>query len=74
VNDKKMADLYDALLDELLDRIKSGEARPADLAVARQFLKDNNVEALPAARPGLVDLKSLLPSGTAFAGPEDPVQ
>ena len=34
------------LAKELLDKIKSGDAKPGDLNVARQFLKDNGVESV----------------------------
>ena len=39
-----LEDMHVALAQGLLDRIKSGEATAADLGVARQFLKDNNIE------------------------------
>jgi hypothetical protein len=39
---EKLNTLFDAVADELLTKIKSGEAKPADLAVAVKFLKDNN--------------------------------
>jgi len=38
-----LEDLSVALADELLARINSGEATPADLNVARAMLKDNNI-------------------------------
>lgn len=38
--------LNDRLASALLDLITSGEAKAADLNVARQFLKDNNLSAL----------------------------
>lgn len=65
--------LFDSLLDNLINKINAGEAKPADLAVARQFLKDNGIEALPEAKPGLINLNKLLPD-SAFAGPEDTLQ
>jgi hypothetical protein len=65
--------LFDSLLKSLIDKIKKGEAKPADLAVARQFLKDNHIEALPEAKPGLINLKQLMPD-SAFAGPDDTLQ
>ncbi|NCT81900.1 MAG: hypothetical protein GXC94_02040 [Comamonadaceae bacterium] len=39
--------LHGAFALELAKRIKDGTATAADLSVIRQFLKDNNVEALP---------------------------
>ena len=35
-------DLHGALAEELLDRVRSGEAKPSDLGVAVRFLKDIN--------------------------------
>jgi len=54
--------LFDITLEELIRRIQSGEAKPADLAVARAILKDNNIECLPDS-PGnkLGDLAALMP-------------
>lgn len=71
--DELLNGLFDSLLQNLISKITKGTAKPADLAVARQFLKDNHIEALPAAKPGLVDLKQLMPT-VAFAGPEDTLQ
>lgn len=39
----KMTLLLDDLIEALHKRVKSGDATPADLNVARQLLKDNNV-------------------------------
>ena len=39
--------LHEAVANELLSRIQSGEAKPADLSVAVKFLKDNGIEAIP---------------------------
>ena len=52
-------DLYTAVLNGLLAKIKSGEATAADYAVARQFLKDNNISSTPEASPPLVSLRNL---------------
>jgi len=48
MNDRndKLVELNDMLADALLKLITSGEAKAADLNVARQFLKDNNLSAL----------------------------
>lgn len=35
--------MHEALAQSLLDRITDGTATAADLSVARQFLKDNNI-------------------------------
>lgn len=39
--------LHEAVAEELLARVRSGEAKPADLSVAVKFLKDNGIEAIP---------------------------
>lgn len=56
-------ELHAALAQELLDRIKSGEAKPGDLAVARQLLKDNGVFKEPEDPKDnpLGELASVLP-------------
>ena len=50
-----LAKLHEAVGDELLQRIQSGEATSADLSVATKFLKDNginiDVEDSPPALP-----------------------
>jgi len=39
--------LHGVLAEDLIERIKSGEAKASDLNVARQFLKDNGIEQIP---------------------------
>lgn len=51
--DDKFEALHEALTEQLLARIRSGEATAADLNVARQWLNDNNVAANPAKNKGL---------------------
>ncbi len=60
-NKELFQSLHSALTEELLQRILSGEAKPADLAVARQFLKDNGIDALAAPDSGLRQLVDSLP-------------
>lgn len=43
MSDNALTLMLDDLIEALHRRIKSGEATPADLNVARQLLKDNNV-------------------------------
>ena len=43
-----MALLHKTLAENLLLRVKDPDAKSADLNVARQFLKDNGIDALPA--------------------------
>ena len=62
--DKKLKDLHAVLTDELLKRIKDPEAKASDLNVARQFLKDNGIEAIPVDNSPLKSLVDELPFDT----------
>ena len=57
----KLNSLFDAVADELLTKIKTGEAKPADLAVAVKFLKDNNISCLPVDGNSLEALMKTMP-------------
>ena len=52
--------LHNVLTQELLTRITSGDASAGDLNVARQFLRDNHIEALPVADSPLKNLLDTL--------------
>lgn len=58
-------DLMDALhgivAQELIDRIKSGEASAADISNAIKFLKDNGIEAVLGKNPGITSLAAQFP-------------
>ena len=56
-----LRDLHSTLIKKLLEKIKSGGAKPADLAVARQLLKDNGIDSTPEKDPGLGDLAGSVP-------------
>lgn len=56
-----LATLHDAVAVELLARVKSGEASPAELGAAIKFLKDNGIEALPTVDNNLGKLMASLP-------------
>jgi len=58
---EKLNTLFDAVADELLTKIKTGEAKPADLAVAVKFLKDNNISCLPVDGNPLSELMKTMP-------------
>lgn len=58
---KKLEELHEALADNLLEKINSGEATPADLSVARQFLKDNGVDAVISQNGPITRLALSLP-------------
>lgn len=53
--------LHGQLAKTLLDKIKDGTATAADLSVARQFLKDNGIDALPNENTPLRNLADQLP-------------
>lgn len=59
--------LHGAVAKALADKIKEGSATAADLAVARQFLKDNGIDAVPRKGTPLGDLADSLP----FPGEDD---
>lgn len=40
-------ELHALIAKAMADRIRGGDFTAADLSVARQFLKDNNIEAIP---------------------------
>lgn len=59
--------LHEALATDLLNRIKAGTATAADLNVARAFLKDNGIDAIPTEGSPVGNLVANLP----FAATED---
>ena len=60
-NKKALESLHTVLVQELLDRIRAGDATPSDLNVARQCLKDNGIECIPAPESPFGDLMASLP-------------
>ena len=65
LQEKVLGDIHSALSEELLNRIRSGEATPTDLNVARQMLKDNNITITPAAGNPLLNIAEELPYNDA---------
>jgi len=61
--------LHGELAKEFLRRIKDGTATAADLSAARQFLKDNGIDAIPKQGSPMGDLIQNLP----FEATEDTV-
>ena len=57
----KLYGLQDLLIDEFIQRIKSGEASPSDLNAARQLLKDNQINASATNDNPMGDLVKMLP-------------
>ena len=45
--EKKLGKLHEQLTEKLLERIRDPEVKASDLNVARQFLKDNNIDCVP---------------------------
>ena len=61
---EKLKELHGVLAEELLKRVKDPEAKASDLNVARQFLKDNGIEAIPVDNSPLKSLVDELPFDT----------
>lgn len=60
-----LSDIQIKMAEELLKRIESGSATAADLQVARQLLRDNNIQAgRPQANPSLMRIAQTLPFPT----------
>lgn len=57
-SEESLEELHKTLADTLAAAIKSSEANASILNVARQFLKDNNIQAVPVAGSPLTKLKS----------------
>lgn len=58
---KVLEELHAATAKDLLRRIKSGEASPAEITAALKMLKDNGIEAIPTAENPLGALADQLP-------------
>ena len=59
--EQTLATLHTAVATELLDRIRSGDAKPADMSNAIKFLKDNHIDAMPVQGSPLDGLLDALP-------------
>jgi len=58
---KTLEDLHELLAKTLLDKIRDPEVKSADLNVARQFLKDNNIDCIPKSGNTIGKLAEELP-------------
>jgi len=58
---QKLTELHSLLAEKLLDKVKDPDCKSADLNVARQFLKDNNIDAVPVQGSPLDKLLEELP-------------
>ena len=59
-----LEELHGTVAVELLNRIRNGEARPADMANDIKFLKDNGIEGLPVEGSPLGNLVNSMPFPT----------
>lgn len=59
--EKKLGKLHEQLTEKLLERIRDPEVKASDLNVARQFLKDNNIDCIPSENNSLGELSEELP-------------
>ena len=58
---EKLSSLHTVLTELLLEKIQSGEASSGDLSVARQFLRDNGIDANVNQSDPLLNLAKVLP-------------
>tara|TARA_Y100000748_G_scaffold300944_1_gene300283 strand:- start:1909 stop:2151 length:243 start_codon:yes stop_codon:yes gene_type:complete len=59
--EKKLGKLHEQLTEKLLERIRDPEVKASDLNVARQFLKDNNIDCVPQDNNNIAKLAEELP-------------
>ncbi len=59
--EKKLGELHQQLTEKLLEKVRDPEVKSADLNVARQFLKDNNIDCMPAENNSMSKLAEELP-------------
>lgn len=57
-----LGELHLETAKDLLKRVKSGAASPAELTAALKMLKDNGIEAIPTAESPLGQLAKELPN------------
>jgi ABC-type Zn uptake system ZnuABC Zn-binding protein ZnuA len=60
--------LHDAVAQDLIRRLQSGEATAAEISAAIKFLKDNGIEAVATEDSALKDLSESLPQFTDEEG------
>lgn len=58
---EKLSELHEVLASILLEKIRDPEVKSAELNVARQFLKDNDITAIPTDDNALAQLLQDLP-------------
>jgi len=67
---KMLSDLHDAVAEDLLMKVQSGEATAADLQAAIRFLKNNGIEATLDIQTPMLNLAKALP----FQDPNAPLK
>lgn len=65
--------LHEAVGEQLLAKILSGEAKASDFAQAIKFLSDNGIEAIPTDNNALGALEGALKDRLPFTDSSDPV-
>jgi hypothetical protein len=61
IKEELLNQLHSELTQKLLEKVRDPDCKASDLNVARQFLKDNGIEAVPADDSPLKDLLEELP-------------
>jgi len=61
MTNKKLEQLHNELAEKLLEKVRDEDCKASDLNVARQFLKDNGIEAMPVDNSPLKSLVDELP-------------
>lgn len=59
--EEELASLHGAFAQFLKARLQSGDVKPAELSVIRQFLKDNGIECIGEMNNDMLDLAGELP-------------
>ena len=61
MSDSILRELHGILAEKLLEKVKDPECKSSDLNVARQFLRDNGIDAVPVDNSPLEKLMKELP-------------
>ena len=61
MSDSKLRELHGILAEKLLEKVKDPECKSSDLNVARQFLRDNGIDAVPTEDSPLQKLIDEMP-------------
>ena len=61
MSNNKLKELHAILAEKLLDKVKDPDCKASDMNVARQFLKDNGIDAVPVDNSPLQKLIDEMP-------------